>query len=54
MNLREKPFYLNEEEIAWVENTYQSMSLEEKIGQLFCPIGYSTDPDYLKKDLLDK
>lgn len=54
MDLREKPFYLNEKEIRWVESTYRSMSLEEKIGQLFCPIGYSTDPDYLKHELLDK
>lgn len=54
MNLREKPFYLNSKEMDWVKKTYQSMTLEEKIGQLFCPIGYSTDPDYLKKDLLDK
>lgn len=54
MNLKERPFYLNGEEIAWVEHTYQSMSLQEKIGQLFCPIGYSTDPDYLQYELLDK
>lgn len=54
MNLKEKPFFLNDEDIDWVNKTYQSMSLEEKIGQLFCPIGYSTDPDYLKHDLLDK
>ncbi len=54
MNFKANPFYLNDEDIAWVEKTYQTMSLEEKIGQLFCPIGYSTDPDYLKKDLLDK
>ena len=54
MNLKLKPFYLNDEEIAWVEKTYKSMTLEEKIGQLFCPIGYSTDPNYLKHELLDK
>ncbi len=54
MNLKANPFYLKDDEIAWVDNTYRSMSLEEKIGQLFCPIGYSTDPDYLRHDLLDK
>lgn len=54
MNLKGNPFFLSDEDIEWVEATYQSMSLEEKIGQLFCPIGYSTDPDYLKKELLDK
>ena len=35
---KENPFYLTEEQVQWVENTYDSMSLEEKIGQLFCPI----------------
>ncbi len=47
-NLREKPFYLNEEEIKWVENTLAGMSEEEKLGQLFCLIAYSDDHDYLK------
>lgn len=47
MNLKEKPFYLSDGDIAWVENTLKEMTLEEKIGQLFCPIGYSTDPEYL-------
>lgn len=54
MDLSAKPFYLAEEDIEWVEHTYESMSLEEKIGQLFCPIGYSTDPNYLRHELLDK
>lgn len=54
MNLKANPFYLNDTEIAWVENIYSSMSLEEKIGQLFCPIGYSIEPDYLKYELLGK
>lgn len=34
VNMKEKPFYLNDEQIAWVENTYASMSLEEKMGQM--------------------
>jgi len=54
MNLKGSPFYLNDEAVSWVENTYKSMSVEERIGQLFCPIGYSTDPNYLKHELLDK
>ena len=28
------------------------MTLDEKIGQLFCPIGYSADPDYLDHVIL--
>lgn len=47
MDLKKKPFYLNETEIEWVEKTLEQMTLEEKIGALFCPIGYSTDPEYL-------
>ena len=35
VNLRKKPFYLNDEQIAWVENTIRDMTLEEKFGQLF-------------------
>lgn len=35
MDLRAKPFYLNDEQVAWVEKTLQSMTLDEKIGQLF-------------------
>ncbi len=34
--LMAKPFYLNESKIEWVENQLSSLSLEEKVGQLFC------------------
>ena len=40
---RAKPFYLTDEEIEWVESTYESMNTEEKIGQLFCPIVFTKD-----------
>ncbi len=52
MDLKGKPFYLKEEDVQWVEYTLNSMTLEEKIGQLFCPIGYSTDRGYLDNELL--
>ncbi len=52
MNLKAKPFYLNDEQIAWVDSTLASMTLEEKVGQLFCPISYSSDPGYLQHQLL--
>ena len=35
VNLREKPYYLNDEQIQWVEDTIAGMTIEEKIGQLF-------------------
>ena len=36
MMLKEKPFYLDDEAIAWVEEALTGMTLEEKVGQLFC------------------
>ena len=43
------PFYLNDNEIKWVEDTYEGMSLEEKIGQLFCPIVFTKDENELRE-----
>lgn len=43
VNLRDKPFYLNEKEIEWVQNTLESMSLEEKIGQMFIMLDRKKD-----------
>jgi len=36
IDFRGKPFYLSDEDIAWVETTHRKMSLEDKVGQLFC------------------
>lgn len=36
VDLRIAPFCLSDEQIKWVEHTKKSLSLEEKIGQLFC------------------
>lgn len=35
VNLKAKPFDLNDEQIKWVNDTRAGMTLEEKIGQLF-------------------
>ena len=35
VDLKAKPFYLNDEELRWVEDTIASMTLEEKLSQLF-------------------
>lgn len=45
------PFFLDEKQIKWVEDTYESMSEDEKIGQLFCPIIFSKDKVELKNTL---
>ncbi len=52
MDITKAPFHLDKKAVEWVENTLNSMSLEEKIGQLFCPIGFSTDREYLDHGLL--
>ncbi len=36
IDLSRKPYFLKQEEQRWVYETLQSMSLEEKAGQLFC------------------
>ena len=53
VNLSEKPFYLSADDIQWVEQTIQSMTLEEKIGQLFINLGRSREPAYMQ-ELLDR
>lgn len=32
VDLRKKPYHLDDQAIAWVEETIASMSLEEKLG----------------------
>ena len=46
-SLKEKPFSLSEADIAWVKKTYADLDEEEKIGQLFCLIAYSSEEGYL-------
>jgi beta-N-acetylhexosaminidase len=36
--LKKKPFYLTDSQIEWVKKTCQGMTLEEKVGQIFCII----------------
>lgn len=36
LNLKEKPFYLTEDQIEWVNKTFEEMTLDEKVGQLIC------------------
>lgn len=47
MNLKSKPFYLSEEDAAWVSSTLVSLTEEEKVAQLFCLIAYSSEEEYL-------
>lgn len=47
VNLTQKPYHLTDEAIAWVEATIQSMTLDEKIGQLFVNMGAERTEEYL-------
>ena len=51
VDLRAVPFNLDDEGVKWVEDTIASMSLDEKIGQLFINMGSSRTPEYLKSVL---
>lgn len=49
INLRAKPFYLDEDDCRWVEETLAGLSTREKVGQLFCDILWDrTDAEPLK------
>lgn len=47
IELKAKPFYLDDEAVSWVRRSLEGMNDEEKLGQLFVPIGYSGVPAYL-------
>ncbi len=54
IDLKANPFFLGEQDIRWVEETRDGMSTEEKLEQLFFPIGYSADEGYLQHELLNR
>ncbi|WP_367924628.1 glycoside hydrolase family 3 protein [uncultured Ruthenibacterium sp.] len=49
IDIKAKPFYLSDEDVRWVTETLQGMSLKQKVGQLFCPIGETVDEKELAK-----
>lgn len=53
IDIKAVPFNLDDEGVKWVEETKKAMTLEEKIGQLMVPIGYSADLGYLQHVMLD-
>lgn len=48
VDLRQKPYFLDDDGIRWVQDTIAGMTVEEKIGQLFVNMGASRDEGYLK------
>ena len=53
IDLKARPFFLNDAQIAWVEETLSSMTLEEKAGQVFCPMGFTDDLGALRHMVCD-
>ncbi len=52
VDLKKKPFSLTDSQIQWVENTIESMTLEEKIGQLFVHLtGHTTDEEAIQEEV---
>lgn len=49
IRFNEKPFNLSQDQVKWVNDTYTSMIIEEKIGQLFCPIVFTKDKHELQE-----
>ena len=43
------PFFLNDRQIAWVRETLQSMSEEDKLRHLFCLVAYDDDDEACRK-----
>ena len=48
IDLRANPFFLEDEDIRWVEETLASMSTEQKAGQIFCALGIGDDEGMLR------
>ncbi|MGN0298002.1 MAG: glycoside hydrolase family 3 protein [Lachnospiraceae bacterium] len=44
MDYTKKPFYLNQEDLSWVEETFAGMSLEEKLNQVFVDMLWNNTP----------
>ncbi len=48
IDLRANPFFLDDEGIRWVNETLASMTVEEKAGQVFCPLGLHGNEEVLR------
>ncbi len=53
VNMKEKPFYLTDEDCKWVEDVIAGMTVDEKIGQLFFNMGATREEAYLKMTVND-
>lgn len=53
IDLKACPFFLDDEAINWVNETLGSMTLKEKAGQVFCPMGFNSEEAFLKHLISD-
>ncbi len=49
IDLKANPFNLDDEGVNWVNSTLNGLTLEEKVGQLFCLMGFTDDKNILTK-----
>lgn len=49
VDLKAKPFFLSDEDVRWVKETIEGMTLEEKIGQLFIMLDRKKDREEVKQ-----
>lgn len=49
VDLKAQPFCLDDAQIKWVEDTISSMTLDEKVGQLFVLMRKSLDPEEIRR-----
>ncbi|MGL5315326.1 MAG: glycoside hydrolase family 3 protein, partial [Peptostreptococcaceae bacterium] len=49
IDLKAKPFYLSDEDIKWVEDTLASLTLDEKIGQVFVDMLWNNTEEEVKE-----
>ena len=52
-DLSKRPFYLNKDQIQWVNSTLSHLTLEQKAGQLFCVMGGDYEMDELCRMVKD-
>lgn len=53
IDFKGNPFYLSDEDICWVEQTFAKMTIAQKVGQIFCPMGFASDEASLKHSIQD-
>jgi beta-N-acetylhexosaminidase len=52
--LKLKPFCLGDEDTEWIKTTIESMTDDEKIGQLFCMVSYAGDTEEFLHAITDR